>query len=102
MSESFDLSMLKPPSHPKETYLLRLTAEQVDFLFGMFAGMRESTKQNPKGPISGYLDAKIMHLKVARNIAGDDEDLAEQAKAVMPEVYERLQKYVDLLEQTGD
>jgi len=97
VTAEFDLSMLQAPVGHQETYILHLTGEQVGFLYELLESMK-SSGVHMVGPIAGHLHAKIVHLRAIQGIAGDDEDVAAGAKRVMPEIYERLQKYVELME----
>ena len=67
-----DFSLLDPPRIPGDDYTLRLTADQLDGLYGLFAGVRKVAPQSLEHPLFQALEAQVAYLKAIRNLAAGE------------------------------
>jgi hypothetical protein len=78
-----DFSLLDPPRIPGDDYTLRLTADQVDGLYGLFAGVRKVAPQSLEHPQFQALEAQVAYLKAIRNLASGEPGAGAKTNQIL-------------------
>lgn len=88
----FNMGMCEAPRLPGEDYLLRLTAEQVDWLVGIFMGIRKNEPRLLQAPMLAHLELKVLLVRGVKDLATESGVPPEKIGAAIAEVHRELVK----------